>query len=207
MISASSIKMFKAKAFVVAGVATLSAMAALPAQATTGFTGPYAPANWTFSTNGGGSVDTSGAPGSIALTNQITETGADEYARYSIMIPSSGTVSFNWNRIFSYIVSFGYFLNGTYNETAAALYGAESGSVSFAASAGDVFTFQALTNSWDSQTVTISNFSAPSAPTPPAGVPGPLPLFGAGAAYRWSRRLRRRLSNPQAQAKAIPTIA
>jgi hypothetical protein len=209
MISASSIKMFKAKAFVVAGVATLSAMAALPAQATTGFTGPYAPANWTFSTNGGGSVDTSGAPGSIALTNQITETEADEYARYSITIPSSGTVSFNWNRIFSYNwgVSFGYFLNGTYNETAAAGYGAESGSVSFAASAGDVFTFQALTNSWDSQTVTISNFSAPSAPTPPAGVPGPLPLFGAGAAYGWSRRLRRRLSNPQAQAKAIPTIA
>jgi hypothetical protein len=69
MISASSIKMFEAKAFVVAGVATLSAMAALPAQAITGFTGPYAPANWTFSSISGGSVNTSGAPGSIALTN------------------------------------------------------------------------------------------------------------------------------------------
>ena len=30
----------------------------------------------------------------------------------------------------------------------------------------------------------------PKDPTPP--VPGPLPLFGAGAAYSWSRRLRRR---------------
>ncbi|MEB3167830.1 MAG: hypothetical protein VKK97_03770 [Synechococcaceae cyanobacterium] len=50
--------------------------------------------------------------------------------------------------------------------------------------------------------MTISNFSAPSAPAPPAGVPAPLPLFGAGAAYGWSRRLRRRLSNP----KALPTI-
>lgn len=28
----------------------------------------------------------------------------------------------------------------------------------------------------------------------PAGVPGPLPLFGAGAAFGWSRRLRRRMA-------------
>jgi hypothetical protein len=29
--------------------------------------------------------------------------------------------------------------------------------------------------------------------SPPAGVPGPLPLFGAVAAFGWSRRLRRRV--------------
>lgn len=33
-------------------------------------------------------------------------------------------------------------------------------------------------------------------PTPPTVVPGPLPLFGAGAAFGWSRRLRRRISAP-----------
>jgi hypothetical protein len=119
MISTSSIKSFKSKAFVVAGVATLSAMAALPAQAITGFTGPYAPANWTFSSISGGSVNTSGAPGSIALTNQDTFSFSYEYARYSITIPSSGTVSYDWNRIISAPgANFGYFLNGTFNESA-----------------------------------------------------------------------------------------
>jgi len=67
MISTSFIKSFKSKAFVVASVATLSAMAAQPAQAITGFTGPYARANWTNGSTYGGSVDTSGAPGSIIL--------------------------------------------------------------------------------------------------------------------------------------------
>jgi hypothetical protein len=35
------------------------------------------------------------------------------------------------------------------------------------------------------------------APTPPgATVPGPLPLLGAGAAFGWSRRLRKRIATP-----------
>jgi len=33
-------------------------------------------------------------------------------------------------------------------------------------------------------------------PVSPASVPGPLPLFGAGAAFGWSRRLRRRIKSP-----------
>jgi hypothetical protein len=80
-----------------------------------------------------------------------------------------------------------------------------SGSESYTVSIGDTFAF--TTSSTDDRRpydVLISNFSAPSAPTPPASVPAPLPLFGASAAYGWSRRLRRRLSNPQA--KALPTI-
>jgi hypothetical protein len=31
---------------------------------------------------------------------------------------------------------------------------------------------------------------------PAAAVPGPLPLLGAGAAFGWSRRLRKRISTP-----------
>jgi hypothetical protein len=30
---------------------------------------------------------------------------------------------------------------------------------------------------------------------PPAGVPAPLPIFGAAASFAWSRRLRARLHN------------
>ena len=33
--------------------------------------------------------------------------------------------------------------------------------------------------------------------SPPSEVPGPLPLLGAGAAFGWSRRLRRRLSGTE----------
>ena len=33
-------------------------------------------------------------------------------------------------------------------------------------------------------------------PVASASVPGPLPLFGAGAAFAWSRRLRRRIKSP-----------
>ncbi len=33
-------------------------------------------------------------------------------------------------------------------------------------------------------------------PFNPSSVPGPVPLFGAGAAFGWSRRLRRRIKSP-----------
>ena len=33
-------------------------------------------------------------------------------------------------------------------------------------------------------------------PASSASVPGPLPLFGAGAAFGWSRRLSRRIKSP-----------
>jgi MYXO-CTERM domain-containing protein len=35
-----------------------------------------------------------------------------------------------------------------------------------------------------------------SGPTPTSGVPGPLPLLGVGAAFGWSRRLRKRIATP-----------
>lgn len=39
--------------------------------------------------------------------------------------------------------------------------------------------------------------------TPPAPVPGPLPLLGAGAAFVWSRRLRRRLKSGSLKAASL----
>lgn len=58
-----------------AGAATLSTpVKALQLQQ--GFAGNYAPANWTFTANGGdGSVDTSGAPASITLTGNDNGSG------------------------------------------------------------------------------------------------------------------------------------
>jgi hypothetical protein len=44
--------------------------------------------------------------------------------------------------------------------------------------------------------ITTSNGFPIYTPLSPASVPGPLPLLGAGAAFGWSRRLRRRIKQP-----------
>jgi len=41
---------------------------------------------------------------------------------------------------------------------------------------------------------------------PPASVPGPLPLFGATAAFGWSRRLRRRTLQASRQPATVPAL-
>ena len=60
---------------------------------------------------------------------------------------------------------------------------------------GDVFGFRQ--NTIDSccgvASTTISNFNGPTAAAP-ASVPGPLPILGVGAAFAYSRRLRRRIN-------------
>ena len=48
---------------------------------------------------------------------------------------------------------------------------------------------------------------AGSPPPPPASVPGPLPLFGATAAFGWSRRLRRRTLQASKQSAPDTTLA
>ncbi len=205
--SISSCKPFGKQAGLVSVLAPLAlagatlGLAANPAQAITLFAGPYAPANWTQSIGGDGSINTGFAPGSITLN------GSDDYSGYknvdfTIAAPASGTVSFDW----SYSSSdsdgpeydpFGYLLNGSFAQlTDSAGSSDQSGTASFSVLAGDVFGFRQ--NSDDSQyggaSTTISYFNGP---TPvPVPVPGPLPLLGAGAAWGWSRRLRHRLDGP-----------
>ncbi len=50
--------------------------------------------------------------------------------------------------------------------------------------------------------ITSSTLSVYTAPAP---VPGPLPLFGAGAAFGWSRRLRRRVKSGSLKATPLST--
>jgi len=56
------------------------------------------------------------------------------------------------------------------------------------------FTTTGLIGTWtlNSTSETIKVFLGP----PAAAVPGPLPLLGAGAAFGWSRRLRKRITAP-----------
>jgi len=176
------------------------------------FAGVYAPANWTFVGNGGdGSVDTAGAPGSITLTgsnqNPDDEPGPSISTDYTTTAFASGPVSFDWSYSSDdedFYDSF-LFFNGsfTFSFTLIADNASQgSGFSQFNVLVGDTFGFRVFTfdDQYGPGIATISNFSAP--------VPGPLPLLGVGAAFGYSRRLRRRttLANgPVSSASASST--
>jgi hypothetical protein len=184
----------------IALVATSLALAANPAQALTQFAGDYAPANWTQSIEGDGSISTGGAPGSIVLTGADDDSFTTNNTAFTIASPAAGTVSFNWAYYsldaWASEDPFGYLLNGVYTGlTDGSDSLTQSGSASFSVLAGDLFGFR----QWSSWSIggraatTISNFNGPLATRGTASVPGPLPLLGAGAAFGWSRQLRRRI--------------
>jgi hypothetical protein len=177
-------------------------LAANPAQALTQFAGDYAPANWTQSIEGDGFINTGGAPASISLSSADDGSEKSQNTDFTIAAPTAGTVSFDWafstDDIFAEYDPFGYLLNGAFTQLTINGNGSnltQSGSVSFSVLAGDVFGFRQ--NSVDSifgrASTTISNFNGPLAASGPASVPGPLPLLGAGAAFGWSRQLRKRI--------------
>lgn len=188
---APSLAKTRAIELLILGVASTATLA-LPAQALQlqqGFAGAFAPAKWTFAANGGdGSVDTAGAPNSIKLTGNDNGTGGF-FTNYSTIATASGPVTFNWayNTNDSGFDSFGYLLNGGFNFLANQ--NGETGTTTFQVAVGDSFGFSIDGNDglFGPGIATISNFSAP------ATVPGPLPLLGLGAAFSYSRRLRRRI--------------
>jgi hypothetical protein len=153
-----------------------------------GFSGPYAPGNWTLTlTNSNGTVNTAGAPNSITITSSdgIGNFNAGN-TDYTITAPASGQVSFSWNyttvdppAVFD---PFGYLLNGQFIELTDEDIGNQSGVASFFVNAGDIFGFRA--NSFDNffgrSTTTISNFNAPQITEVPE--PATLAVFGLLAA-------------------------
>ncbi|WP_411875248.1 hypothetical protein [Vulcanococcus limneticus] len=62
--------------------------------------------------------------------------------------------------------------------------------------AGIGFTTTGLIGTWTLNGTSESIQVILGAPFPSTAVPGPLPLLGAGAAFGWSRRLRKRISSP-----------
>ena len=178
-------------------------LAAKPAQALTLFADSYAPANWTQSIGGNGSIDTSGAPGSVKLTGSDDGSGISANVDFTITASAPGTVSFDWSYNTAdfcgpFCDPFGYLLNGKFTLLTPYSGDTKSGSASFSVLSEDVFGFrQASTDSdFGRATTTISNFNGPISEPPPSSVPGPLPLLGAGAAWGWTRRLRQRIATP-----------
>jgi len=181
------------------GLTANSAQAANP-----GFAGTYAPPNWTQLIVQDGSVDTTNAPTSITVIGSDDFSGLQGQTDFTIAAPSAGTVSFDWQFTTGDLKAqydpFGYLLNGSFFKLTNDSIANQSGSATFAVLAGDVFGFsqRSTDNSYGRAQSVISNFVAPtSSPTPgPTSAPAPLPLFGAAAAFGWSRQLRRRIKTP-----------
>jgi len=141
-----------------------------------GFQGPYAPVNWTLTTNeGNGSVDTSGAPTSITLVG--SDTGSDiglRFTDYTTLAVGDRLVSFSWD----YETAdnggpgedpFGYLIEGNYTQLSDNGGGMEqSGSASFSVLAGQTFGFRVVTGDdlWGPAESTISSFEAEVAAVP-----------------------------------------
>lgn len=183
-----------------AGLASATlGLAASPAQALTQFAGDYAPGNWTQSIGGDGSIDTSGAPSSIILNGANDSSNNRANTDFTIAAPTAGTVSFAWNfstadRDGPYYDPFGYLLGTSFTQLTSDGGGStQSGFISFSVLTGEVFGFRQYSrDSYGGRaSTTISNFNGPTAP---ASVPGPLPILGVGAAFAYSRRLRRRIN-------------
>ena len=138
---------------------------------TAGFTGSYAPSNWSLiqTSGGSGSVNTSSAPNSIQLYGSDGGGGGTKDTRYQISVPTAGTITFSW----SYVTSdrdgpafdpFGYYLNGTFFQLTSNSSSArtQSGTKSISVSASDKFAFmiRSTDNVLGASTTVASNFTA-----------------------------------------------
>ena len=85
----------------------------------------------------------------------------------------------------SYVLSDPFFSSATFNNRSLASEG---------------FTATGLVGTWTidgtSEFINVCIGSGPCASDPTSSVPGPLPLLGAGAAFGWSRRFRKRIATP-----------
>ncbi|WP_432671339.1 hypothetical protein [Flavobacterium sp. SM2513] len=138
------------------------------------FTGAFAPENWTTTnTDTNGNVNTANAPASIIITSGNNGSSFPGTTDYSIVVPASGTLSFNWNYttndgpewdypqiVYNSVIS--YFTD--FNESGA---DTQSGFETIEVVAGETFVLRMYTqdNSGPSGIVTISNFSVVSSAT------------------------------------------
>jgi hypothetical protein len=99
---------------------------------------------------------------------------------------AAGTLTLHYGLNHDFAIASGYF-NGTPIVSRATFNNKSLADLGFTQSTGVVGTW-ILTDSSDAINVVLG-------PPPPAAAPGPLPLLGVGAAFGWSRRVRRRMSD------------
>jgi hypothetical protein len=171
--------------------ASLNASSSLMAQVV-GFTGPYNVSNWTTSAPDGGSIDTSGAPGTVQVVGP--DAGFHGNIDFTIAAASSGNISFNW----SYQTSDGpafdrasWLLNGNATYLAGDTDQTDSGSVSFHANQGDVIGLRVTSDDGlgGPGILTVSNFTA--VPEPGSWALASAAPLAAFAFYRQARRMKK----------------
>lgn len=161
----------------IAGVALASTASA------SGFTGDYAPANWTFQTNQNGFVAQHDAS-TLVLVGPDNGSFAFGFSDIFVVVPQSGSISFDWSYTSNddpgfdagfYIANSFFFLSDT---------DGQSGSVSgVTVNVGDLFGFsvETIDSLFGPGVLTITNFSYVPAP-------GSLAILGlAGLAARRRR--------------------
>jgi hypothetical protein len=165
--------------------AAVVALGAVDSAQAFGFTGTYAPSNWTLSNNNiNAYVDTSNAPSSISIIggNQAgVGSGQTTYTTTALM---GGLLSFNWSYDTAdgnpFYDRFGFVLNGVFTQLSNNLgSNDQSGAFSTTLAQGDIFGFgiNTVDNLAGSGNATISDFAAPV--PEPASTLGM--LIGAGA--------------------------
>jgi hypothetical protein len=133
------------------------------------FTEAYNLLNWTQSIGGDGSINVSGAPAEVSLTGSDTDGGVSYNTDLTILAIADGEVTFDWsfssNDESPSYDPFGYLLNGAFTILTDGVGGLnQSGSASFAVSAGDTFGFRQNTEddccgSGESATTIVSHFA------------------------------------------------
>lgn len=171
-------------------VKVLSAAAGLAVGATAfgqGFSGAFAPGNWTFNANGGdGSVNTGGAPAAISITGNNNGNGLPTNTDFTIVSPVAGMWSFSWTYDSPDSGTWDsayYLLNGVETFLADNNIVPTGGAVAnVAVNAGDTIGFRVRSadGAFGAGTLGISNFVIPA--------PGSLALLGLGGLLASRRR-------------------
>jgi hypothetical protein len=163
------------------------AVAGIGSAANAQFSGDYAPGNWTITDVAGGSVNTGGAPASVALTSGDIGLAGD--TSFTIAALDTGDLTFDWQYFSSDSGDFdsgGYTINGGKTTLAINSDSPASGSVSVTVCEGQVMGFyvNTLDGAFGPGTLTISNFGAPAGGKCPPCDAQPLPYAnGAGPDY------------------------
>ncbi len=150
-----------------------------------GFSQAYAPANWTISLNGGaGSVNTSGAPGSITMVSSNAGSGNTIVTEFRITAIASGVMSYHYlySSVDEFLLeSFSLYVNGSFVlGSQISTPGEGNFTTPVSLNAGDLIQFRMKTDDdmGGAATIVISSFS------PPGGVwvnpPAEINLKGNG---------------------------